>query len=254
MRIKSVLFMILCLASGLAFAEDAKGGQFLMVDEHGEITPPGYTLGLDQIAETAAEVASASNRVQAVAEATRQAQGVVSNLTEMLVGTAAFGYIDAFVVSFGGAAAVSTNATCRIIKLQIAAETSGDQSCHYLYYVFSEPMNSDPLIKWRTSLTEGEWQYAQTQETTHFSNGTVLDGRAYDNLYMSKVWLDSSLNSSFFMAYCEIAAPDGDGSLLPIYGGIKINGQTGYTGSITNDNCVFRYDGGLLMARPEAIP
>ena len=244
------------LAGFLAVADTPpmpQRGQFLMVDEEGEITPPGYTLGLDQIAQTAANVAAASNRVAAVAEATRNAQGVVSNLTEMLLGTTAFGYIDGFVVSFGGTASVSTNATCRIIDLRIAVESAGDQSCHYLYYVFSEPMNSDPLIKWKTSLTEGDWNFVQTQETTHFQDGTTYKGRSYDNLYMSKVWLPSSLNQAFFMAYCEIATPDGDGSLLPVYGGIKINGQIGVTGVVTNDGYRFTYNGGLLMAAPEAV-
>jgi hypothetical protein len=55
------------------------------------------------------------------------------------------------------------------------------------------------------------------------------------------------------MAYCEIATPDGDGSLLPVYGGIKINGQIGVTGVVTNDGYRFTYNGGLLMAAPEAV-
>lgn len=230
--------------------------QYLMVDEEGHIVPEGYTLGIDQIASAAASVAAASNRVLAVQEATAASREVVSNLTEVLVGTASFGYIDGFVVSFGGAASVSTNATCQILQFEVEKEhTTVDgvpYSGHYITYYFTEPMNSVPYIKWKAALTDAEWNVVPLQDVTYLGTVTV-NGRQYSEVYRSTAYTPSSLTQAFYLAYCEIAAADGDGSMLPIHGGITINGEVAYTGVVTNDNAVFIYHSGLLMSAPEAV-
>ena len=218
--------------------------------------PPGYTLGIDQIAATAASVAAASNRVIAVEEATEQSRNIVSNLTEVLVGTASFGYIDGFMVSFGGAASVSTNAQCRIIKFEVEKEhtTVGGvpYSGHYITYCYSEPMNSVPYIKWKAALPGAEWNVVPLQDVTYLGNVTI-NGMQYTEVYRSTAFTPSSLTQAYYLAYCEIAAADGDGSMLPIHGGITINGEVGYTGTVINDGAAFHYQSGLLMAAPEAV-
>lgn len=242
--------LLLALICGDSKAE----GQFIMVDEEGQISPPGYTLGLDQIAAAAADTAAASNRVRAVAEATAESEAVVSNLTEVLVGTTSFGYINGFIVSFGGVAAVSTNAACSIVKFEAGAEHEviDGVECdgHYIWYVFSEPMNSVPYIKWKSALTDGEWNIVPTQDIIHYPDGTVLGGVSYNNLYRSTAFTEASLTKAFYLAYCDIAAPDGDGSVLPIHGGITVNGQTGFTGETVVDGFRFTFRGGLLMSAP----
>lgn len=238
------------LCAMLVNADEAQRAQFLMVDEEGNISPQGYTLGIDQIAAAAAETAAASNRVAAVAQATAESAAIVSNLTEVLVGNVSFGYIDGFVVSLGGAAAVSSNATCRIVRFDVAQEskTTGGvaYSGHHIYYYYSEPMNSVPYIKWKTALTDEEWTVAEQDGAVSYGTAT-LDGVTYENLYRSTAWTPSSLDRAFYMAYCEVSTPEGDGSLFPIWGGITINGQSGFTGAITNETAVFTYQGGLLM-------
>ncbi len=240
--------------------------QYLMVDENGRIVPEGYTLGLDQLAEAAAEVAAASNRTIAVNEATDAARSVVSNLTEVLVGNNSFGYIDGFTVSFGGVANVSTNADCQIVKFEVNAWNDGGTTningvaCtgHYIYFYFSEPMNTTPYIKWKRALDgTNDWEVVECQDIVHYPDGTVLDGQAFNNLYRATAYTDATLAQSFYLAYCEIAAADGDGSMFNVYGGLRINGETGITGdvlrlgagSVTN---VFTYKNGLLMAIGEA--
>lgn len=247
---KRVLLSLLVAGAAVMARAD---GQFLMVNEDGEITPKGYTLGLDQIADTAAAVGLASNRVAAVAEATAASRDIVSNLTEVLVGNNTFGYIDGFVVSFGGVAAVSTNAACRIVKFQVDAETNGDMSGHYIWYCFTEPMNSTPYVKWKSALSDDTWNIVPTQDLVHYQDGTYLDGVPYNNLYRSTAWMNSSLSRAFYMAYCDIATPDGDGSAFPIVGPITIQGESGFSGAVTNDNAVFTFVNGLLMRAPQAL-
>ena len=247
----AVVSIVAAVALSFSLAADTPAaGQYLMVDEEGRISPPGYTLGIDQIAAAAAQTAAASNRVMAVAEATEASEAVVSNLTEVLVGNVSFGYIDGFVVSFGGVAAVSSNASCRIVRFDVAQEhkTVGGvpYSGHYLWYYYSEPMNSVPYIKWKTALSATEWEVAEQDGAISYGTAT-LDGVTYENLYRSTAWTPSSLDAAFYMAYCDVSTPEGDGSVFPIHGGITINGQTGFSGAVTNEGAVFSYSGGLLM-------
>ena len=256
---------MLWFGSFSARADDAPmTGQYLMVDQHGNIVPQGYTLGLDQIASIAASQAAASNRTLAVQEATASARGVVSNLTEVLVGNNSFGYIDGFTVSFGGTAAVSSNATCQIVKLEINAWNNGgltninNTACagHYIYFYYSEPMNSTPYIRWKRALG-AEWEIVPCQDIVAYPDGTTLDGQPYSNLYRATVYIDATLSSAFFLAYCEISEADGDGSVMNIQGGITISGSAGFTGTIqrTGADTVtydFVYKGGLLMSVSES--
>lgn len=235
----------------------AAQAQYLMVDENGKIVPEGYTLGIDQIAQAAASVATASNRAVAVAEAVQASQEIVEDLTEVLVGTQSYGYIDGFVVSLGGAAAVSTNATCRIVKFEApdgVAETVGgvDYAAFEIYYYYTEPMNSTPYIKWKTALSEETWEIVELQDITYLGSATV-DGVPYSNLYHSTAYIPASLSSAFFLAYCDVAAADGDGSMLPIWGGIKMNGIEAYSGAVTNGGFEFMFQGGLLMSAPREV-
>ncbi len=249
-----------CTAAGMNGCEaraDEPQAQFLMVDENGNIVPEGYTLGIDQIASAAADVAAASNRVAAVAEAVQASQEIVEDLIEVLIGAQSYGYIDGFVVSLGGAAAVSTNADGRIVKFEApsgVAETVGgvDYAAYEVWYYFTEPMNSTPFIKWKTSLTNETWEIVELQDITYLGSGTV-DGVPYSNLYHSTAYIPEELSSAFFKAFCEVSAADGDGSMLPIWGGIKMNGIEAYSGAVTNGGFEFMFQGGLLMSAPREI-
>ena len=251
----SVGIVVSVAMNGCTARADEPPVQYLMVDENGNIVPEGYTLGIDQIAQAAASVATASNRAVAVAEAVQASQEIVEDLTEVLVGTQSYGYIDGFVVSLGGAAAVSTNAACRIVKFEApsgVAESVGgvDYAACEIYYYFTEPMNSTPYIK--TALTNETWEIVELQDIQYIGSGTI-DGVPYSNLYHSTAYIPASLASAFFLAYCEVSAADGDGSMLPIWGGIKINGIDAFTGSVTNGGFEFVYQGGLLMAAPREV-
>ena len=251
------LFAAVALNGCAARADTPAQAQFLMVDESGNIVPEGYTLGIDQIAQAAADVATASNKAEAVAEAVQASQEVVEALVDVLVGSTSYGYIDGFVVSLGGAADVSTNATCRIVQFEApggVAETVGgvDYAACEVWYYFSEPMNSTPYIKWKTALSEETWEIVELQDITYLGSATV-DGVPYSNLYHSTAYIPASLSSAFFLAYCDVAAADGDGSMLPIWGGIKMNGIEAYSGAVTNGGFEFMFQGGLLMSAPREV-
>lgn len=250
------VFAILFLVPALAVAQAVTNAQYLMVDESGKVVPEGYTMGLSDIAASAASVAAASNAAVAVAEATVNASNIVNSVIASVTGAYGFGYIEGYLVSFGDSVSVSTNASCSIVKVEIAAAgttniNSEEYSGHYFWYVYTEPMPSVPFVKWKRALdASNEWHTVEFQETEKYENVTI-GGTTYGTAYRSTVWMPSSYNSSFFLTYCEITGGGGSGELLDVYGGLSVNGNAGYSGAVTNSGVIETYLGGVLIKKEE---
>lgn len=242
-----------------AAVTDWPSAQYLMVDQFGNISPAGYAAGLTEIAQ--AEAAAAANQQSAalVTNTTAAASNVVNDVVDALTGTFGFCYVTGHTVSFAGAVEVSTNATAQIVYCQFGAAgtvTTNDvqHTGHYIWHVYSETMNATPEIKYKENLSgTNAWTVCELQSTAEFSN-TNVNGVAYETVYRSTVWLPSSYDSAFFMAFCEILSGGSAGALLDVYDGLSVNGKTGYTGDITRDGHVFTYKTGLLMSVTNEVP
>ena len=233
-------------------------GQYLMVDQHGNIVPSGYTAGLSEIARVEAESAAASAAAQAVADATASASNTVDAIVSALTGSVGFGYVTGYVVSFAGAVEVSTNASASILLMELGAAgtmtTNGvPHAGHHIWHAYSEAMNSTPAIKYRSNLdATNAWEFAEYQSTAEFTD-TVVNGTLYATVYRSTVWLPSSLNSAFFLAFCEIVGGGSTGEAFDVVDGFTINGARGYTGVKRRDGYDWHYENGALM-NVEAVP
>ena len=228
-------------------------GQFLMVDQHGNIQPSGYTAGLSEIAAAEAQAAAAQQAAQAVAESTSAASNVVDQIVSVLTGAIGFGYVQGHVVSFSGAVEVFTNAAAQLVLIQPGAAgnitTNGiAHTGHYVWHAYSEAMNSMPAIKYKTNLdATNAWQFVQYQSTSEYNNTTV-NGVLYETIYRSTVWLPSSLNSAFFLAFCEISGGGQAGGYFDVVSGFSINGKKGFTGDQVRNGYVWHYECGALMS------
>lgn len=233
--------------------------QYLMVDQNGIIQPTGYTAGLSEIAQTEAAAAANEQSAALVTASTAAASNVVNDVVDALTGTFGFCYVTGHTVSFAGAVEVSTNATAQIVFCQFGAAgtvtTNGVQHTgHYIWHAYSETMNATPAVKYKENLSgTNAWTVCEFQSTAEFSN-TNVNGVAYETVYRSTVWLPSTYDSAFFMAFCEILSGGSAGALLDVYDGLSVNGKTGYTGDITRDRHVFTYKTGLLMSVTNEAP
>lgn len=252
-----VLFILLALGS--LFRAAAEGyPQFLMVDQHGNIQPSGYAAGLTEIAAAEAQTAAAQAAAIAVQDATASASDVVDRVVSALTGAIGFGYVTGYTVSFAGAVEVSTNASAQIVYCQFGAAGSTNiesaaYTGHYIWHAYSEAMNAEPAIKYKTNLdATNSWEFAEYQSTAEFNNTTV-NGILYETVYRSTVWLPASLDSAFFLAFCEVIGGGTAGSAFDVIEGFSINGKVGYTGQITRDGYVWTYKCGALMSA-EAVP
>jgi len=232
----------LCSATTPEVLAPYQQGQKLMVDERGKIVPEGYAVGISDIAEAVASQQVVQATATVVREAQKAAADEVDAVVDSLLGVNGYAYVDDFVESLGGAATVSTNATCRIIAFNVGTVRETVDGVSYsrcdLYYYFSEPMNQTPYVVMMPTLEGGatnEWTRVELQNTQ--SLGTyVLNGVTYENAYLSYVWTLTELEKTFYRVKCEISAAAGDGSLFDVVGGISVNGEPGDTATFTAVN------------------
>jgi hypothetical protein len=254
------LFFVVWIIGMMCWANTARGAvtnwpsaQFLMVDQHGNIVPPGYTAGLTEIAAAEAKAEAARQSAELVDQTTSAASNVVNDVVAALTGAYGFAYVTGHTVSFSGAVEFSTNASARIVFCQFGTvgtmtTNAVQHTGHYIWHAYSEAMNTMPAIKYKRNLNgTNAWEFAAYQSTAEFNNTTV-NGTLYETVYRSTVWLPSVYNSAFFMAFCEIAGGGQAGGKLDVYEGLSVNGKVGFTGDVTRNGLKFSYQTGLLMA------
>ena len=240
-------------------------GQKLMVDQNNNVYPEGAVLGLSQVAELAASNQIAQAKIDMVQEVQESTSREVNLVVGTLTGVNAYAYVEDFVESLGGVAAVSTNAACYIAKFEVGARKEiidgVSYSCQEMYYYFTEPMNNTPYITFQTALTEGEsneWDRVELQDITYLGTYTI-DGIEYENVYRADIWTLTEMDKCFYKVQCEVSAPSGDGSTFDVVGGITIGGEKGDTEEfrcmgLGGNVIVLTYKGGLLIRKDEYTP
>ncbi len=256
---KTFLTFLFFVAWVIALMCHAYAGQYLMVDQNGNIQPSGYAAGLSEIAAAEAQAAEAQAAAALVGQTTAAASNVVNDVVDALTGAIGFGYVTGHTVSFSGAVEVSTNATAQIVFCQFGAAgsmtTNGvAHSGHYIWHAYSEAMNTMPAIKYSRELDgTNTWEFCEYQSTVEYANETV-NGVTYETVYRSTVWVPSAYDSAFFLAFCEIYGGGAAGGVFDVIGGFKIGGKTGYTGTIQRDGLYWVYEAGALMSVTNEVP
>lgn len=250
---------VMCAHAARASVTNWPAAQYLMVDQNGRIVPPGYAAGLEEIARTEAEAAAAQAAAQAVAAATESASNTVDEIVSVLTGSIGFGYVTGHTVGIGGTVQVSTNASAQIVYCDFGAGGTSNilgaaHTGHYIWHAYSETMNAMPAIKYKTNLeATNAWEFAEYQSTAEYTSHTV-NGVTYDTVYRSTVWLPSALDSSFFLAFCEILGGGQAGGIFTVDTGFSIGGKTGFSGTVQRDGLWWTYQCGALMSVTNEAP
>ena len=232
----SIFFSLIC---GICFAQ--KSGQFLAWDTQKQcFVPEGYVLGIQDIVTQTAMIIAASNRAEAVSQATEAAESTVDSVTSMLLGTEGFGYISGYVVSFGNSVTIDTNSVkCSIIDFDFGGAGSSNingtaYSGHYVRYVYTSPIDSVPYLRYKVNmLSTNDWEIAEFQNTSHYADSVTINGNVYTEVYQSTVWIPSEYNSSFFRVFTEVSSGDSS-DIFTIANEFKVGTESGYTGWLKN--------------------
>lgn len=252
------VFAAAVLAAMLAFSQPAPQA-YLMVDQYGKIVPPGYAAGLTEIAQNEAQAAAVAAAAQAVQDATASASNAVDEIVGVLTGSIGFGYVTGHTVSIGGTVQVSTNAAAQIVYCEFGQGGATNinevaHTGHYIWHAYSEQMNTMPAIKYKTNLeSTNAWEFAEFQSTAEYTSHTV-NGILYETVYRSTVYLPSSLDSAFFLAFCEITGGGQAGGMFRVENGFSIGGKTGFTGTVEREGLWWTYQCGALMSITNEAP
>ena len=243
----SAVFSLIC---GICFAQ--KSGQFLAWDTQKQcFVPEGYVLGIQDIATQTAIIIAASNRAEAVSEATASAKSTVDSVTSMLLGAEGFGYISGYVVSFGNSVSIDTNnVKCSIIDFDFggAGNTNIEgtaYSGHNVRYVYTSQIDSVPYLRYKVNLLEtNDWEIAEFQNTSHYADSVTINGIVYTEVYQSTVWIPSIYDTSFFRVFTEVSS-GGSSDIFTVANEFKVGTESGFTGWmknwITSDTYEMRY-------------
>jgi len=237
-----IAFITFIVASLLAWLCYGQSRQVITVDQHGNIEPAGYVAGLTDIARAEAQAVVALQFGEILSQSFIAASNIVSDVTAALTGAYGFAYVTGHVVSYRGAVQVSSNAAAYIVWLDLGSAgknvmTNGvAHDGHYVWHYYTESMNSTPWIKYKQVLgATNSWEFAELQATQEFTD-VEINGVTYATIYRTTVWLPSVYSSAFFMAFCEIRPGGQAGEALNIISGLSIDGQTLFTGTVTNLN------------------
>ena len=231
MRQAALIFLASTLAAAASMT-NWPAAQYLMVDQHGHITPEGYAAGLDEIARAEAQAAAAQAAARAVADAAASASNVVDDIVSVLTGSIGFGYVIGHTVSIGGVVQVSTNASASIVACELGAAGATNiagvaHTGHYIWHVYTEQMNAMPAIKYKRTLeSTNAWEFADYQSTAEFSNHTV-GGATYDTVYRSTVPA-IDLRPRLLHGLCEIKGGQASGGVFTVHRGFAIGGKEGF--------------------------
>lgn len=258
---KTILLLLLLPLAALAVSTNwpPLPQAYLMVDQHGNIVPEGYAAGLTEIAQNEAQAAAVAATAQAVRDATSAASNTVDEIVSVLTGSIGFGYVTGHTVSIGGVVEVSTNAAAQIVYCEFGAGGATNigevaHTGHYIWHAYSEQMNTMPAIKYKTNLeSTNAWELAEFQSTAEYNSHTV-NGAEYETVYRSTVYLPSSLDSAFFLAFCEIAGGGSAGGMFRVENGFSIGGKTGFTGTVEREGLWWTYQCGALMSVTNEVP
>jgi len=234
---KFLAFILLPAALFGATTNDV--GKVVLINDAGD-TRPAQSIATPGQVNTATSAAEATLiEAQALEASALSAQAIAS---AAMARTALYStnYVvtsTVYVQSIGGVPYDPSNQTIRVHSVQVMP--AGVQIVATVKQV---PL-IEPVLDWRQSLNDGGWSnVTATVEEVSIPEGIEDAERAY------KFTLPKPSNvSAFFRVVDNSTGASGSGLYWLVFGGIYVDGQKGWTGSITNNT------GGIFSVRGGAV-
>jgi hypothetical protein len=217
----------------------------VVVRPDGTIAPTGAVASINQLAATAAAALAA----QAAAEAAAAASADLSNDVDRIEGEIAtqqqHAIFRGWVMSFASAVEPVTN--CAVQILDFRTRTQGTTNVADLFTWFEVAPTSAPAVTVRASLLSGAWTNCATLSNSWPNTINVTTTGAVYACYQQTVVLPAGQTGAFYRVNGAVQFITGDEDVLPVYGGLTVNGLPGLTTNIVNGAVTNRYVGGILV-------
>jgi len=215
-------------------------GKVVLINDAGD-TRPAQSIATPGQVSTATTTAEATlTEAQALQAAATSAQSIanVALGRTALYSTNFTVTSTVYVQSIGGVPYDPSNQTISVYSVQIV-----DTNVAIVATVKQVPLIA-PVLDWRQSLNGGAWSnITATVEETDIPEGVEDAARAY----LFTLPRPSNV-SAFFRVVDNSTGASGSGLYWLVFGGIYVDGQKGWTGSITNNTGgVFNVRGGVVV-------
>jgi len=232
MKLTSAIIML----SGAAFA--ATTNYVVQINEAGTQTIPPNTIA------TPAQVDAVGERAEAVYAAATNALETAQSCADAvtLYSTNYVVTSTVYVQSIGGVPYDPSNQTINVQSVSLTPT-----EVRIVATVRRTPL-VPPALDWRAALGAGVWSNitASVQETD-IPSGVTNAVKAYE------FTLDRpDSGSAFFRVVDNSSGASGSGLWWVVFGGITVDGKTGYSGTVTNGTDELLFKGGILV-EPEPL-
>lgn len=242
---KSILCVILFAAIRLSAQSLTNYPALVCVDKSNNICPPNSAASIQQLG-AAAGVAAAN---LAAAEAARDASDALSNdlarVENLIAVQSQHAIFRGFVLSFSSVVAPVTNADVQIVKFERRAEGTNEVADIYTYMSVA-PTNA-PDVLWRSKLESGAWTNLSVRSNSYPSTVSVAWTNGAVETYRTTINIPASQTSAFYRVNGNMFFTDGSQNVLPVAGGISVNGKVGITTNLVIGGVTNVFIGGVLV-------
>jgi hypothetical protein len=215
------------------------------VDASNNIVPPNSAASIQQLG--AAAGAAAAN--YAAAEAARAASdALATDLTRvenLIAAQSQHAIFRGFVLSFSSVVAPVTNADVQIVQFTRRSEGTNEVADIYTYMSVA-PTNA-PSVLWRSKLESGAWTNLSVRSNSYPATVSVAWTNGAVETYRTTINIPASQTSAFYRVNGNMFFTDGSQTVLPISGGLSVNGKMGITTNLVIGGVTNVFIGGVLV-------
>jgi len=241
---KHLATIALLLISGLAQAATNRAA-LVTVKSDGTIAPTGAVASITQLATAAAEAVAAQDAAQAAAAASAQVSNDIDRIEGEIASQQQHAIFRGFVTSFSSAVVPVTN--CAVQVIQFSTRTAGTNFYGDLATWFQVAPTNTPTIQYKAMLAATNWTALSTISNSWPATINVTTTGGVVQAYASTVQLPMAMSNAYFRVNGQVTFVTADGNVLPVTGGLSVNGKVGITTNLVIGGVTNVFVGGVLV-------
>jgi len=237
-----ILMVLMALTSHAQYI-----GSVVGVDAAGNIIPTNGAASVRQLGAAAGLAVAAQAAVEAQLETTADLTATVVRIENKIASQQQDAIFQAHVVSFNRTVVPVTNCTVQIVQWDRSWQ--GTNYVGDIYVWFSAAPSNAPTI-YATTALNGQWSPNATLYNSWPDTVSVVTSNGVFEAYQITVQLDPASISKFYRVDGLVAFSFANGSVLPIDGGLTMNGLPGITIDQIFNGHTNHFECGVLVTKP----
>ena len=215
------------------------------VKADGTIAPTGAVASIQQLATSAAEAVAAQDAAQAAADASMQVSNDIDRIEGEIASQQQHAIFRGFVTSFSSAVVPVTN--CAVQVIQFSTRTVSTNIYGDLATWFEVAPTNAPTVQYKAMLSATNWTALTVVSNSWPATINVTTTGGVFQAYASTVRLPTTMSNAYFRVNGAVNFVTADGNVLPVIGGLAVNGKIGITTNLVIGGVTNVFIGGVLV-------